>query len=187
VEPGSKLWPYHAHHANEEWVIVLRGEPTLRMPDGEHVLTEGDVVAFPRGKAGAHQIMNRTDSPVRVLMLSSMVGPDVVDYIDSGKVCATDLAYCQRGGCRPEVRRVLISWRSSRLDLRALLVVHRDSTARLDGAAASGSQQKPRGLFVQVAHRLHPDGQTDPGPQTSVEPPAAPTPSREQSRCCRIT
>jgi hypothetical protein len=36
--------------------------------------------------------MNRTDSLVRVLMLSSMVGPDIVDYIDSGKVYATDLA-----------------------------------------------------------------------------------------------
>jgi uncharacterized cupin superfamily protein len=92
VEPGSKLWPYHAHHANEEWVIVLRGEPTLRTPEGERVLDEGDVVAFPRGKDGAHQIINRTDSPVRVLMLSSMVGPDIVDYIDSGKVYATDLA-----------------------------------------------------------------------------------------------
>jgi uncharacterized cupin superfamily protein len=92
VEPGSKLWPYHTHHANEEWVVVLRGEPTLRTPDGEHVLKEGDVVAFPRGKDGAHQIINRTDTPVRVLMLSSMVGPDIVDYIDSGKVYATDLA-----------------------------------------------------------------------------------------------
>ncbi len=28
VEPGNKLWPYHTHHANEEWVIVLGGEPT---------------------------------------------------------------------------------------------------------------------------------------------------------------
>jgi uncharacterized cupin superfamily protein len=92
VEPGSKLWPYHAHHANEEWVIVLRGEPTLRTPDGEHVLKEGDVVSFPRGKDGAHQIINPTDSPVRVLMLSSRVGPDIVDYIDTGKVYATDLA-----------------------------------------------------------------------------------------------
>jgi uncharacterized cupin superfamily protein len=75
VEPGSKLWPYHAHHANEEWVIVLRGEPTLRTPEGEHVLREGDVVAFPRGKDGAHQIINRTDSPVRVLMVSSRIAP----------------------------------------------------------------------------------------------------------------
>jgi uncharacterized cupin superfamily protein len=90
VEPGNKLWPYHAHHANEEWVIVIRGEPTLRTPEGERVLTEGDVVCFPRGKDGAHQIINATDSPIRVLMLSSRVGPDIVEYIDTGKVYATD-------------------------------------------------------------------------------------------------
>ena len=77
VEPGSRLWPYHTHYLNEEWVIVLRGEPTLRTPEGEHVLNEGDVVCFPRGKAGAHQIINGTDSPIRVLMLSSMIGGDI--------------------------------------------------------------------------------------------------------------
>jgi uncharacterized cupin superfamily protein len=89
VEPGSKLWPYHTHHANEEWVIVRRGEPTLRTPEAEEVLKEGDVVCFPRGKDGAHQIINGTDSPIRVLMLSSIIGPDIVEYLDTGKVWAT--------------------------------------------------------------------------------------------------
>jgi uncharacterized cupin superfamily protein len=92
VEPGNKLWPYHTHHANEEWVIVLRGEPTLRTPEGEQVLKEGDVVAFRRGKEGAHQIVNRTDAPVRVLMLSSMIAPDVVEYLDTGKVGARSVS-----------------------------------------------------------------------------------------------
>jgi uncharacterized cupin superfamily protein len=67
----------------------VRGEPTLRTPEGEHALKQGDVVCFPRGRAGAHQIVNRTDAPVRVLMLSSMVGPEVVEYLDTGKVYAT--------------------------------------------------------------------------------------------------
>jgi uncharacterized cupin superfamily protein len=88
IEPGSKLWPYHTHHLNEEWVIVLRGEPTLRTPEGETQLREGDVVCFPRGNEGAHQISNRTDSPVRVLMLSSMIQGDIVEYLDTGKLLA---------------------------------------------------------------------------------------------------
>jgi uncharacterized cupin superfamily protein len=92
VEPGNRLWPYHTHHANEEWVIVLRGTPTLRTPEGEQVLQEGDVVCFPRGKAGAHQIVNRTDATIRVLMLSSMVAPDIVEYLDTGKVFVRDAA-----------------------------------------------------------------------------------------------
>ena len=90
VEPGNKLWPYHTHHLNEEWVIVLRGEPTLRTPDGEHLLKEGDVVCFPRGRKGAHQISNRTASTIRVLMLSSMVTGEVIEYLDTGKVLAKD-------------------------------------------------------------------------------------------------
>ena len=88
VEPGNKLWPYHTHHANEEWVIVLRGEPTLRTHEGERQLREGDVVAFPRGKEGAHQIRNDTDAPVRVLMLSTLIAPDIVEYLDTGKIGA---------------------------------------------------------------------------------------------------
>ena len=88
LEPGDRLWPYHTHHANEEWVVVLRGQATLRTPEGERTLSEGDVVCFPRGKGGAHQVRNETDSAIRVLMLSTLIAPDIVEYLDSGKVGA---------------------------------------------------------------------------------------------------
>ena len=85
LEAGDKLWPFHTHHANEEWVVVLRGTPTLRTHEGEQGLNEGDVVCFPRGKDGLHQVRNATDTAIRVLMLSSMNRPDIVEYPDSGK------------------------------------------------------------------------------------------------------
>ena len=85
LEPGDGLWPYHVHHANEEWLLVVRGQPTLRTPEGEQELEEGDVVAFPRWDEGAHQVSNWTDAPIRVLMLSTLVAPDLVHYSDSGK------------------------------------------------------------------------------------------------------
>jgi uncharacterized cupin superfamily protein len=85
LEPGERLWPYHTHHANEEWLLVVRGTPTLRTPDGERDLREGDVVAFPRGDEGRHQVRNRSDARVRVLMLSTLIAPDLVHYPDSGK------------------------------------------------------------------------------------------------------
>ena len=91
LEPGDRLWPYHLHHANEEWLIVVRGTPTLRSSGGEQLLEEGDVVVFPRGEAGAHQVSNRTDAAIRVLMLSSTVAPDLVEYPDSGKVGARNV------------------------------------------------------------------------------------------------
>ena len=86
LEPGDRLWPYHLHQANEEWLIVVRGRPTLRTPEEERELAEGDVVAFPRGEDGAHQVRNGTDVPVRVLMLSTHIEPEIVEYPDSGKV-----------------------------------------------------------------------------------------------------
>jgi uncharacterized cupin superfamily protein len=90
LEPGDRLWPYHTHHANEEWLLVVRGRPTLRTPEGEQELREGDVAVFRRGAAGAHQVTNHTDAPIRVLMLSSMVMPEIVEYLDSGKVGTRD-------------------------------------------------------------------------------------------------
>ena len=90
LEAGDRLWPYHTHHGNEEWMIVLRGRPTLRTRDGEEQLTEGDVVAFRRGKDGAHQVRNDTEAPIRVLMLSTLLAPDIVEYLDSGKVSVVD-------------------------------------------------------------------------------------------------
>jgi len=92
VEPGNKLWPYHTHHANEEWLLVLRGQPTLRTPEDERQLDEGDVVCFPRGKSGAQQVWNGTGSPVRVLMLSTLIAPDIVEFLDTGKVSARSVA-----------------------------------------------------------------------------------------------
>jgi uncharacterized cupin superfamily protein len=92
LEAGDKLWPYHTHHANEEWIVVLRGAPTLRTHEGEEALREGDVVCFPRGKEGAHQVINKTGEAVRVLMLSTLVAPDIVEYLDTGKVGARSVA-----------------------------------------------------------------------------------------------
>jgi uncharacterized cupin superfamily protein len=86
VDPRKKLWPYHVHHANEEWLIVLRGSPTLRTPEGERELVEGDVVCFPRGAAGAHQVRNETEEPARILMLSTDIVPEILEYPDSGKI-----------------------------------------------------------------------------------------------------
>ena len=92
VEPGNKLFPYHTHHANEEWLLVVRGRPALRTPEGDRQLDEGDVVCFPRGQAGAHQVWNGTDSPIRVLMLSTKIAPEIVEYLDTGKVGASNVA-----------------------------------------------------------------------------------------------
>lgn len=67
---------------------MLDGSPSLRTPEGWRELTAGEVVAFPRGERGAHQLVNRTETPVRFLALSTNGEPDIVVYPDSGKVGA---------------------------------------------------------------------------------------------------
>lgn len=86
LPPGEKTWPYHFENANEEWLIVVAGTPTLREPDGERELAPGDTVCFPRGPAGAHQVINRSGALARVLILSTKIFPEVAEYPDSGKL-----------------------------------------------------------------------------------------------------
>jgi uncharacterized cupin superfamily protein len=92
VPPGEATFPYHAHTANEELLIVLDGTPSLRTPDGWRELEKGEVVAFPVGEEGAHQVMNRSEAPARVLLLSTMSAPEVNFYPDSGKLMAATRA-----------------------------------------------------------------------------------------------
>ena len=65
---------------------MLFCEPTCERPKVRQVLKQGDVVCFPRGNVGGHQIINRTDSPIRVPMLSSMIRGEIIEYLDTGKV-----------------------------------------------------------------------------------------------------
>jgi len=88
LEPGEKSFPYHYEYGAEEWLIVVAGAPTLRAPDGERELRAGDTVAFPEGPEGAHQVLNRSDKPTRVLILSTKGLPAVAVYPDSDKLGA---------------------------------------------------------------------------------------------------
>ena len=82
VPAGQAAYPYHWHLAEEEVLIVLAGTPSLRTPAGWEDLEAGDVVSFLVGEAGAHQIVNRTETPVRFLALSNQA-VDVVVRPDS--------------------------------------------------------------------------------------------------------
>jgi uncharacterized cupin superfamily protein len=88
IAPGAVGSPFHVHHGNEELIVVLDGRPTLRTLEGERVLEPGEVVACPIGDRGAHQLRNDTDEPVRALVVSTMVYPEVAEQLDSGKVLA---------------------------------------------------------------------------------------------------
>ena len=86
IPPGQALCPYHYEYAEEEWLLVLIGHPTLRDPEGETELDPWDVVMFETGPKGAHGIYNRGSEPVRVMMYSTVMHPAATVYPDSDKI-----------------------------------------------------------------------------------------------------
>jgi uncharacterized cupin superfamily protein len=98
LAPESASWPYHFEATEEEWLIVIEGELTLRTPEGETVLRSGDVACFPAGAAGAHAVRNHTDAPVRYAIPSTNArhGGATV-YPDSGKVRVSGPGFSHRG------------------------------------------------------------------------------------------
>ena len=90
VPPGKKGFPSHFHLANEEAVFVLEGEGVLRLGEERHPIRAGDYLAFPPGPP-AHQILNPSQAPLRILAISTMVDPEVVLYPDSGKIATRSL------------------------------------------------------------------------------------------------
>ncbi len=86
VPAGKKAFPRHAHHANEEMMIVLSGQGTYRLGDETFPVRAGDVIAAPSGEGEtAHQVMNTGAEELRYLCFSTRFDPDVVEYPDSGK------------------------------------------------------------------------------------------------------
>lgn len=84
VRAGGAVSPYHIHHGNEEMLFVLSGSPELRTAHGTRLLEPGAVVAFPRGTRGAHRVTNPGPEPARVLIVSTMRFPEVVEHPDTG-------------------------------------------------------------------------------------------------------
>lgn len=78
LPPGQKAWAYHYELNREEWLIVVSGSVVVRTPDGDRPLNAGDVVCFPPGEAGAHQVRNDSDAPARFAMPSSWAGDGYV-------------------------------------------------------------------------------------------------------------
>ena len=96
LEPGDFV-VYHFHHACEELLILLRGRPTLRTPEFERRLAEGEVVHFPVGPAGGHELRNESDGPARYVMVSTQISPEVAEYPDLKKITAQARTGSQTG------------------------------------------------------------------------------------------
>ncbi len=85
--PGASTSPVHIHRANAELLVVLAGSPTVRRASGEREqLQPGSVVSFPVGVAGAHSIEHDGPGIARLLVMSTMRFPDVVEQPEDDRV-----------------------------------------------------------------------------------------------------
>ncbi|MGE0871742.1 MAG: cupin domain-containing protein [Kofleriaceae bacterium] len=87
LAPGKESSVRHYHTREDELVFVLEGEVVLRTEEGEQILGAGMCAGFPAGVANGHQLINRSDRPVRYLEISNRDPEDVAAYPDA------DLAY----------------------------------------------------------------------------------------------
>lgn len=86
LDPGKYSYPYHFHRNAEEIFVILSGKATLRTPDEFVELSEGDIAFFEIGSKGAHQLYNHTQQPCRFLDIRTVIGLDICEYPDSGKI-----------------------------------------------------------------------------------------------------
>ena len=85
--PGNESSMRHYHTHEDELVFVLEGEVVLRTDEGEQLLNAGACAGFPAGSRNGHQLVNRSDRPVRYLEISNRDPEDGAEYPD------VDLAY----------------------------------------------------------------------------------------------
>jgi uncharacterized cupin superfamily protein len=87
LPPGKESSMRHHHTREDEMVFVLEGEVVLRTDEGEQVLGAGACAGFPAGARNGHQLVNRSQRPVRYLEISNKDPDDLAEYSD------VDLAY----------------------------------------------------------------------------------------------
>lgn len=86
LDPGARFCPMHSHAIEEEMFLVWEGTPTIRTTRGEFECRRGDVIAFPVGDIGSHQLINASDGPCTVFLLGNAEPNEVAHYPDSNKV-----------------------------------------------------------------------------------------------------
>ena len=75
----------------EEHIVALEGEATLRLGEERFTLRAGDYVGFPAGQRVGHCLINESDKPFRFIMIGDRAPNEVCVYPDSGKIMIYNL------------------------------------------------------------------------------------------------
>jgi uncharacterized cupin superfamily protein len=80
---GARTASRHWHEAEDEFVFVLSGTPTLVDENGEHRMPPGTIVGFPAGVPNAHHVLNHAEEPAVLIVVGSRrPGEETIHYPD---------------------------------------------------------------------------------------------------------
>ncbi len=97
LDPGAWSSQRHWHNGEDELVIMLAGTATLIEDDGETEVSAGDVLAWPKGTANGHCLINRSSAPCQFVAISA--GRESGGhYSDIDMMWTTDGRFCRRDG-----------------------------------------------------------------------------------------
>ncbi|MDP6706254.1 MAG: cupin domain-containing protein [Alphaproteobacteria bacterium] len=82
LQPGAASSQRHWHSREDEFVYVLDGDLILVTEAGETALGPGMAAGFPAGKPDGHCLVNRSDRPVRFLVVGDRSAADECHYPD---------------------------------------------------------------------------------------------------------
>ena len=82
LAPGAESALRHAHSRQDEFVYVLRGNPTLITDAGETLLAPGMCAGFRAASGDAHKLVNRSNGEAHYLEVGDRSPDDTADYPD---------------------------------------------------------------------------------------------------------
>lgn len=86
LDPGAVSALRHWHAAEDEFVYIVEGTPTLVTDAGEQILGPGMCACFPANSGDGHRLENHSDAPVRYLEVGDRSASEEVHYPDDDMV-----------------------------------------------------------------------------------------------------
>ncbi|MEX0281456.1 MAG: cupin domain-containing protein [Arenibacterium sp.] len=87
--PGGKSSKAHWHLNEDEMVYMLEGEAILVEGENESRLMAGEAACFKAGVEIGHHLENRTNDPIRYLVIGTRSNDELVTYTRDGSTVAT--------------------------------------------------------------------------------------------------
>lgn len=96
LAPGASSSHAHWHAEEDEMIYMLDGEAVLLEGERETPMTPGMAATFAAGVEIGHRLENRSDAPVRYLVIGTRALRDRVHYPGHDRVLHVDRAHDER-------------------------------------------------------------------------------------------